>query len=129
RAFSSRSPVRWSSTPSGAVGADQDRALYGKGADFISGKVVSTGKQQRGGPRLKSGTDLWKLQHIQAYGRSTPYLDAQQNAEGRAAARPPAFEEYGAPGWLYNKERKLYFNIESGKTYWVDQKDGRYKEV
>eukprot|EP00933_Yihiella_yeosuensis_P026566 TRINITY_DN2062_c1_g1_i1.p1 TRINITY_DN2062_c1_g1~~TRINITY_DN2062_c1_g1_i1.p1 ORF type:complete len:478 (+),score=97.24 TRINITY_DN2062_c1_g1_i1:60-1493(+) len=65
-----------------------------------------------------SGKDLWKLK------QERPELFGAQAVESSAPAGkrpPPGFEETRElPGWLYNRERALYFQKDTGLLYCKD---------
>jgi len=106
--------------------AEKDRALHGKGGEFFS-KVVCTGKQERTAncPRKKSGTDLWRLQLGAVVATST---SSGSHAVVKLDGPHSDWEEHGAPDWLYNRERRLFYAVNTGKLFWFDQAANRHWE-
>lgn len=73
-----------------------------------------------------SGKDLWKLKQERPELFSNPGAAATASGvragqAGSVRPAPPGFEETrDLPGWLYSRERALYFHRESGKLYCRD---------
>mmetsp|Transcript_99610 Transcript_99610/g.319678 ORF Transcript_99610/g.319678 Transcript_99610/m.319678 type:complete len:507 (+) Transcript_99610:59-1579(+) len=117
--------------------AEKGRSLRGPLSGEHYSKVVCTGKQERtaNNSRKKSGTDLWRLQGgLQGVGvvpgrsGATGPHNVAALAALNAASVSSQWEEHGGPAWLHNKDRNLFFAVNTGKTLWLDKKTGEHTE-
>lgn len=91
---------------------------------LLDGALAKPAYGQPGGSWNGKGTHMWRLKNEkpeifeQAERARLKYVEDVM-AEKRK--RPPGFETCSLNGWLYNKERNIYYNEDNRGLFWWDE--------